>query len=461
MADQEMPPESNGPVSSSTDQSELSASYPPPRVAWGMVGMLTFGYILSFVDRNILGLLVEPIKADLELTDTQIGLLLGPAFAIFYATMGLPFGYLADKKRRTWIIGFGVALWSAATVLSGFAKNFIQMFIARMSVGVGEATLGPCAMSMIADSFPEEQRAKPIAVYSTAASVGGAVASLVGAAVLTWAKSGEVMSVPLVGELKAWQFSFIIVGVPGLFLSLLFFLMREPPRRIYTNVAEASSVSIGDTLKYIASRWVMLGGFVLVVCYMTIVSYSHGWFPAMFERTWGWSAEKYALFNAAMLLLFAPLTINIAGWLADKWVAKGRYDVPIKITFFGAVIVLPTGVALPLMPSPELAFVFYSISTIGVAMMTAVAVTALLYIVPSAMRGQIVALYYMSISICGLMLGPTSVGLLSDYVFGPDGLRYAAALPPLIFGVPTIALMPFVYRKYMSEIAAMKNDRSS
>ena len=120
--------------------------------------------------------------------------------------MGLPFGYLADKKRRTWIVGFGVALWSLATVLSGVARNFVQMFIARMSVGVGEATLSPCAMSMIADSFPKEERGKPIAVYSTSMSLGAAVASFVGVAVLTWAKGGELIDMPLLGAAQPWQF---------------------------------------------------------------------------------------------------------------------------------------------------------------------------------------------------------------------------------------------------------------
>jgi MFS family permease len=445
----------------STPADQKETPYPPRSMAWGMVGILTLAYVLSFVDRYILGLLVEPIKADLHLTDTQIGLLLGPAFAIFYATMGLPFGYLADKKRRTWLVGFGVALWSVATVFSGLAKSFLQMFMARMSVGVGEATLSPCAMSMIADSFPKEQRGKPIAVYSSAMSVGAAIASLVGAAVLTWAKSGEIMSVALLGEVTAWQFSFIVVGIPGLGVSALFFFMREPERRVDAKAPQGSSVSFADTLKYVASRWVLFGGFVSIFCFMTIVSYSHGWFPAMYERTWGWPAEKYAVFTAIMLLAFAPLSINIAGWLSDKWVAKGRYDVPLLIAMCGAVVVVPTGVALPLMPSGELAFVLYSISTIGVAIISGVAVTALLFIVPSTMRGQIVAMYYMCISICGLMLGPTSVGLLSDYVFGSEGLRYAVALPPLIFGLPVLALLPWVYKNYMKEVAAINADSGS
>ena len=193
-----------------------------------MVILLTVAYVFSFVDRYILGLLIEPIKADLGLSDTQIGLLLGPAFAIFYATMGLPLGWLADRKRRTWIVAAGVALWSFATAASGLAKNFLHLFIARMSVGVGEATLSPCAMSLISDSFPKEKRAKPIAFYTMALSLGAGIASLVSAGVLQWAKSVPAIELPIIGVVAPWQFTFIVVGLPGVLLALLMLTLREP-----------------------------------------------------------------------------------------------------------------------------------------------------------------------------------------------------------------------------------------
>ncbi|MDG2243245.1 MAG: MFS transporter [Rhodospirillaceae bacterium] len=431
-----------------------NAPYPKPTVAWTMVALLTLAYILSFVDRFILSLLVEPIKADLKLTDTQIGLLLGPAFALFYATMGLPFGWLADKKRRTWIVGFGIALWSAATALSGVAKNFLHMFIARMSVGVGEATLSPCAMSMIADSFPKEQRGKPIAVYSMAMSLGAATASFIGATVLTWAKSGAEVSLPLLGIVAPWQFAFIVVGLPGLALSALFFFKREPVRRqVITGVGDKTG-SFGEMLRYVGRRWTSYLSFMTIFSLMTIIAYSHGWNPAMFSRTWGWSAEQYAITNAIILITVAPLTINISGWLSDKMSSKGKADTPLLIAMLGVFFLIPTGVAIPLMPSGEFAFVMIALNTVGLAMISAVGVTALLNIVPSTMRGQVVALYYMCMSIAGLMLGPTSVGLLSDYVFGAEGLRYAVSLPALIFGVPVVLLMPTTLRLYRRELAA-------
>ena len=194
----------------------LSATYPTARAGWFLVIMLTIAYIFSFIDRYILGLLIEPIKADLDLTDEQIGWVIGPAFAIFYATMGLPLGWLVDRKRRTWIVAAGIFVWSFATAISGLAKSFWHLFFARMMVGVGEATLSPSAMSMIADSFPPDKRAKPISVYVAAVSLGSGIASLIGGAVLIWAKTTESVAVPFVGDLAPWQLTFFAVGLPGL-----------------------------------------------------------------------------------------------------------------------------------------------------------------------------------------------------------------------------------------------------
>ena len=172
-----------------SQQAEQNSGYPSTGYAWYTVAILTIAYVFSFIDRYILGLLIEPIKADLGLSDTQIGLLLGLAFAIFYATMGVPIGWLADRQRRTWIVAAGIAVWSAATALSGLARNFTQLFIARLSIGIGEATLSPCALPMISDSFPRARRARAIAVYLMALSLGAGIANLVGGQVIAWSNS--------------------------------------------------------------------------------------------------------------------------------------------------------------------------------------------------------------------------------------------------------------------------------
>lgn len=426
--------------------------YPSTGYAWYMVILLTVAYVFSFVDRYILGLLIEPIKADLQLTDTQIGLLLGPAFAIFYATMGLPLGWLADRKRRTWIVGFGVALWSLATAASGLARNFMHLFIARMSVGVGEATLSPCTMSMISDSFPKERRAKPIAFYTMALSLGAGIASLVSAAVLQWAKSVDNISLPFIGNVEAWQFTFIVVGLPGVALALLMFTLREPRRQsvvVDPNRVGSENNNLLDMLRHVARNWSLFLPFVSVFCFMTVLAYGQGWNAPLFQRTWGWDAAQYATVNAIVLLALGPVSVNFAGWLSDHWSQQGVKDAPLRIAFIGLAIMIVSGVAAPLMPSPWLAMAVLGINTIGIAMTSAVGVTALLNISPAAMRAQIVAFYYMCISLTGLMLGPTTIAVLNDHVFGVDNIRYSMALLPAAYGIPVFLMVGLIRRNYL------------
>ena len=432
-------------VEGAADQTERASpvTYPKPARAWYMVSLLTIAYVVSFVDRNILGLLIDPIKADLGLSDFQIGLLLGPAFAIFYATMGLPLGYLADRKRRTWIVAAGITLWSAATALSGLARNFGQLFVARMSVGVGEATLSPCAMSLISDSYPEERRGKPIAFYSSAISLGMGLASLLGAAVLAWVGSGNTIDWPLLGPLAGWQTAFLVVGLPGVVLGVLFLFVREPQR-----IGTATGGHLGHMFAHVAKHAAVFATFLSVFCVMTIIAYSHGWLAVTFARTWGWSVEEFALANGIALVIVGPLSVNLAGALSDRFTSRGHRDAPMRIALYGLALGVPPCVIGPLLDNAWAAFGLLTLGNAGLAFVTATSVTALLPIAPPRIRAQVVAFYYMAISLAGLMLGPTLVGALNDMVFGVDGVRYSVALLPLLFGGPVLALAPVTLRLY-------------
>ncbi len=427
-------------------ESPAQAGYPPARRAWYMVGLLTVAYVVSFVDRNILSLLIDPIKADLGLSDFQIGMLLGPAFAIFYATMGLPLGYLADRRRRTWIVAAGVAVWSAATALSGLARNFAQLFVARMTVGIGEAALSPCAMSLISDSYPEERRGKPIALYSSAISLGSGLAALLGAGVLAWANAAGTLSLPGLGVLAPWQLAFILVGTPGLLLALLFFSMPEPQRLLAG--AKKTRSHLGHMLAHVGRNAATYLSFASIFCYMTIVAYSHGWLAVTFDRTFGWPVEKFALANGVALILMGPAAVNFAGWLSDRHTARGHQDAPLRIAVLGLLLATPPAVVGPLLGNAWWAFGVLAFSNIGFAFISATGVTALLNIVPPRIRAQTVALYYMAISLSGLFLGPPLVGALNELVFGVDGVRYSVALLPLVFGIPVLALTPLTLRLY-------------
>jgi MFS family permease len=428
-------------------------NWPSSRKAWTLTILLTLAYVLSYVDRAILGLLVEPIKADIGLDDEQIGLLLGPAFAIFYATMGVPLGWLADRVKRSWLVAAGIALWSAATAASGLARDFWHLFAARMSVGVGEATLGPSAMSMIGDSFPPEKRGKPVAVYSAALSLGSGIAGLIGAAVLVWAKTGGQIGLPIVGEVRPWQFAFFVVGVPGLLLALAFLFVSEPPRQ---RSEEEKPGSFGEALKTI---WTDKGAFIgvtILVCVMTTTAYSHGLMPSAFARSYGWQPEAFAFWNAIATLCIGPPSIWLVGWAADKGRAKGQADAPLRILLTGFLFLVPTSAAILLMPTPELALAMNALNTIPFAMVTAAAIMALLDVTPGQVRAQVVALYYMAISMAGLFLGPTTAGSLSKRVFGEEHLNWAISAVPVIYGIIPLFLLPVIRKAYLARLAKVQ-----
>lgn len=422
------------------------------RAAWAMVLLCTLAYICSFVDRYILGILVQPIKAEFQLTDTQMGLLLGPAFAIFYATMGLPMGWISDRVRRTWMLGVATTFWSFATGAMGFVTGFGALFASRMAVGIGEAALSPGALSMIADSFPRQKRGAPIAVYSTALAIGAGVASLLGASILSYAKQAHELTFLGFGPLSPWRFTFLAVSVPGFLIAPLFFLLREPPRGNDDAQSEAPVRALGDGLAWVRGRFRTYLGLVSLVCVMTIIAYAQGgWNASLFERNWGFAPERFAAINGLLNLTVGPLAVLAAGRAADAW-SKRVIDAPLRVLLIGALIMSPCASVAPLMPTPTLAFVSLGAATMGIGMISAVGVLSVLEITPAAVRGQVVALYYMAISLSGLFLGPPVVGWLSDHVFGPAQLRWAMAVLPLLFGLLPLLAAPRTRALYLQAL---------
>ena len=215
-------------VSEDQHQTVSEATDKVPAYSWYALGVLVIVYVLNFVDRNIISILAEDIKADLGLRDDQIGFLYGTAFGVFYALFGIPLGKLADSWHRIRLMTAGLAIWSAFTALSGFAKNFTSLSIARIGVGVGEATASPSAYSLISDWFPKKMRATALAIYSSGLYIGGGISLLIGGAIVENWNEAYPVDAPL--GLAGWQAAFIIVGLPGLLLALLVFTLREPVR---------------------------------------------------------------------------------------------------------------------------------------------------------------------------------------------------------------------------------------
>lgn len=426
----------------------LPHQYPTPLRAWYLVTLLTIAYIFSFVDKYIPALLVEPLKQDLGLTDTQMGLLLGPAFAVLYATLGLPLGWLADRSRRTALAAAGVALWSLATALSGVARSFGQLLLARVGVGIGDATLAPCALSLISDSFPPEKRGRPVALYIGAQSFGAGLAMLGGAAVLAWATSQAEIRLPVLGAVQPWQFTFLAVGLPGLLIALLLAAAGEPARDPTT----AAAVSMPDTLRFLRQHWRQFGSLTALACVMTVIAYSQNFYAALFQRNFAWDITRYATWSGLALMVQGPLVVNLTGWWCDRLAVRGRLNAPLLATLAGTVVLVPTGIAAPLMPTGELAFLVWLVNLAGLSMVSAAAPVALLAITPGEMRGQVSALFYMVIMLTGLVLGPLGVGLSNDQLFGGQRLDLACALVPLVVGVPGLLLLKYARGHYISQV---------
>ncbi len=424
-----------------------TAAYPSPITAWIMVALLTLAYIVSYLDRSILGALVTPIKADLRVSDESMGYLSGIAFGIFYGVVGLPLGWLADRRRRTRIVAAGVTVWSLATVASGLVRGFGQLFVARMAVGIGEATLSPCAMSLIGDSFPPEKRGKPIGVYSTALAFGVGLSGIIGALVLTFGKDG--VTVPVLGALKAWQFAFVAVGLPGLLLAPLFLLLPEPVRRD----GPATPAGLADAFSYVGRHFWAVGGIMLLAAVMTTIAYSQFFNVAAFTRTYGWDAKDYLKVNGLLNLIIGPFVVIATGALIDAVRARGVGDAAFRVlaaTFLPMLLLSSFGL---FMPNAVVAFIVMSCGSVCLGIITTSAIIALLDITPGHIRGQVVALYYMTISILGQGLGPTTAGILSTRIYGEANLRWAIATVPFLYGIVPLLLLPMIRRAYHRRFA--------
>ncbi|MEZ5565259.1 MAG: MFS transporter [Gammaproteobacteria bacterium] len=348
-------------MQAATDASQ-AANYPSPRYAWYVVCVLTTAYLLSFLDRQILALLVEPIRRDLDISDTQVSLLGNLAFGIFYTVLGLPIGRAADRFSRRGIITAGITIWCLMTAACGLARNFLHLFLARVGVGVGEASLNPAALSMISDYFPRERRGRALTFYNMGISLGAGIALIFGGQVIAWVGAAPPVVLPGFGMLQAWQTVFMLVSLPGLFVVLLMLTVREPRRRGQLQVQKPdgrpdNQLSFGETLAFLRQRWRAYLTHFIGMSVVTILGYNYFfWVPSMFVRTWQWTISDIGMGFGLMTITGGPLGVVLGGWIADRLRQRGYADAMMR-TCLGATIVLliPTSILIPLMPNGELA----------------------------------------------------------------------------------------------------------
>jgi MFS family permease len=408
--------------------------WPHPIYRWYMVGVLLVAYTLSFVDRMILTLLVAPIRAALAISDTQVSLLIGLAFALFYTLLGLPIAWIADRWNRRNLIMIGVALWSVMTGACGFAGSYAWLFLARTGVGVGEAALSPAAYSLLSDTFPRERLARAMAVYSIGVPLGSGIALILGSFVVQAVLAAPMVELPLIGPVEAWRTIFFWVAAPGLFLCLLLFTVREPLRQGLQSAPLSTDAAPAEGfLPLLRARGAAFGALFAGMSLIGLVMYGVlAWVPTFFARTYGMDVSQAGLWFGVIMALGGAAGLVAGGTLADRLFERGVADAHLRVMRLSILLGGPPLIAAMLMPSATLAFAMLALS-FPMLTMHGVGTVALQLITPNEYRARITALYFFVVNLVGLGFGPMVIALLTDHLFGYDSaLHYSIALVTVI-----------------------------
>jgi len=415
-------------------------SFPRPTYAGYVVAVLTLAAISAYIDRLILSLLVTPIKRDFNLSDTEMSLLMGFSFALFYTVLGLPIGRLADAYSRRKIIIIGITLWSLMTTLSGFARNYWHLFCARVGVGVGEAALFPAAYSMIADYFPKQRLAMAMSVFGMGIFIGAGLAMFINGIIVGWTAQPTVLDLPFIGTIFPWQKTFFVIGLPGLLIAALMLTVKEPLRRgslAAPDAAGQKQYPLREVFAYMRANWLTFLCHHLGFALFALHNYAaNAWIPPFFMRTYGWEASKVGMVYGPIIVVFGTLGILLGGFVTDWLARRGHADAKLRTGLIAALCLTPAIIVYPLMPTGEAALLALLPVNIFASFAFGAATAAIQEVAPNQMRAQISALYLFVINLVGLGFGPTAVALTTDFVFGNDNaVRYSLIV------VGTIALL--------------------
>ena len=415
-------------------QNEKSLIY-----AWYVVIVLMLANISSFIDRQILSLLVAPIKRDLHLSDTQVSLLMGLSFALFYTIFGVFIGRFADKYSRRNIIIGGITVWSLMTAMCSGVQSYTQFFLARMGVGVGEATLGPSAYSMIADYFPRNKLARALSTYSMGIFLGSGLAILIGAGLISTLPTSGTVHIPIMGDIFPWQMLFIYVGLPGLLIALLLFTIKEPAR---TNVLKSQNAETEVTLKEaLAVIWEKRAAYLniaLGASFGAFISYgSSAWIPTYFVRTFGWQMKEVGFKYGIIVTIFATLGVFTGGWLADRYVKRGVTDGKVRVGVISGIGILLSAFNF-LLADPNMILVSIILPAFSSAFAFGASVAAVQEIMPNRVRALSSSIFLFVVNIIGLAGGPFIVAFFTDSVFHDEKLiKYSLVCLYIIGGLAT------------------------
>lgn len=396
---------------------------------WYVVGILMLAQTSSFIDRMIMGLLVGPVRASFGISDTEYSLLAGLAFAVFYSVMGLPLARIADSKSRKRLIAVGITVWSAMTVLCGLAQGFWTLFLARVGVGVGEASLSPAAYSMITDYFSKRILARALSVYTVGVTLGSGLAYLVGSKVIDYVERFDAVTLPVVGQVEGWQLTFFVVGFPGLVIALLvLFTVREPVRKGRREVIvkngdadKADNIPIREVVAFLLERKrAMLSHMIGTAIFIMVVFSLNIWGPSYLIRTFDYTRVEAGWVMGVVMIVGGTAGLLAGGTLADKWYASGRMDAYSRVILLTAALTMPFVLVLGFTANVYVAIACLAVAIFFSAFQGGVAGGVIQLMTPNQMRGQAVALFFLCSNLLGLGLGPTVVAMVTDFVFQND-----------------------------------------
>lgn len=424
---------------------------------WYVVAVLFLAYTFSAIDARVLTLLVIPIKQDLGLTDFQISLLQGFAFALLYSIAAIPIGrYVDGSSHRSRLVTLGVLFWSAMTIMCGLTRSFGALFAARIGVGIGEATLSPTAYSLISDYFDKRRRALAISFYAIGYAIGGGLALIIGALLLEKFTRHGAVTLPVLGALQPWQMVFVMVGLPGVIIAALVATIREPKRRELAK-GYTGAVPLREVLAYVRQRWqvyTMLIGSVSLIGMLAIgVSL---WYPTFLIRTYGMTTSEVGLYYGMLMLVCGTVGTIAGGWISGKMVQRGQADANMRIVLVATLLKALPLIIGPLMPNAALALAFMALGTLIGQASQGVMLAAIQDVTPNQLRGQVTAITLLFVNLVGLGLGASFIAAITDFGFGDEGaLRYSIVIAGAVL-LPAIVVlimsgMP-AYRRALAEM---------
>lgn len=438
MTTTELPPEAVEPETIVADSARPSLAY-----SWFVVAFLMILYTSSFIDRQILALLVKPIRADFHIDDFQYGLLTGLAFVGTYALAGLPIGVIVDRWSRKGVIIIGVTAWSLMTAACGITQSFSSLFLTRIGVGIGEATLSPASYSLISDIFPKDKLGRALSLYGLGIPIGSGFALVIGGQVVQAIEAIGSIDIPLVGMTRPWQTVFMAIGLPGLILAAIaLFVVIEPKRHVSPIEAE-NKPTIGEALVFFGRNIRAYAGLFMGMGLLAMYGYGcNAWYPTLLQRVYGFTVSEAGMFLGISTLVFGIFGGLFGGWLSDRLVARGRPDGHYLVSVGYCIGFAVTGAIGSSSSSPWICFPLIAISLAFSNTIIGVVAAALQIITPVRMRGLISSLFLAVAAFVGFAFGPSLIGFITSHIFKDDNMvGYSLAIVAAIF--PTLGAVAF------------------